>query len=328
MNARRNVLIMLGLGALPVRLTSFAQQVKKSIVVGVLRYGDKSSSEAYIVAFRQGLDALGYIEGKNLTLQLRFADAKAERLASLAEELVRLKVDVIMAADTPSTRAAQRATREIPIVIGTSTDPVGTGLVASLARPGGNTTGLSNMASDISPKRLEMLIALVPKLSQVAVLLDSSNPATRAELKSLEDANKRAGLKLLVLEAATPDQIERAFAAMVKRRVEGLIITNNALFLQQRNQIAELALKNRIPTLGAVRALADAGLLMSYGQNTIESFRRAATYVDKIVKGTKPADLPIEQATTIELFINMKTAKALGIQIPQSILIRADKVIE
>ena len=328
MNNRRKLLIALGAAVLTAPFGSFAQQVKKSIVVGVLRYGDKSSSEAYIVAFRQGLDALGYIEGKNLTLQLRFADGKAERLAALAEELVRLKVDVIMAADTPSTRAAQRATREIPIVIGTSTDPVGSGLVASLAHPGGNTTGLSNMASDISPKRLEMLIALVPKLSQVAVLLDSSNPATRAELKSLEEANKRAGLKLLVLEAETPEQIERAFAAMVKQRVEGLIITNNALFMQQRNQIAELALNNRIPTLGAIRALADAGLLMSYGQNTIESFRRAATYVDKIVKGTKPADLPIEQATTIELFVNMKTAKALGITIPQSILIRADKVIE
>ena len=173
-----------------------------------------------------------------------------------------------------------------------------------------------------------MLIALVPKLARVAVLLDPSNPATRAELKSLEEANKSAGLKLLALEAETPEQIERVFAAMVEQRAEGVVITNNSLFTQQRIQIAELALKNRIPSLCAIRPGADAGLLVSHGPNPNENFRRAATYVDKIIKGAKPADLPIEQPTTIELVINMKPAKALGIKIPNSILVHADKVIE
>jgi putative ABC transport system substrate-binding protein len=242
--------------------------------------------------------------------------------------LVRLKVDIILAMDTPSTRAAQRATSVIPIVIGTSTDPVGSGLVASLARPGGNTTGLSNMASDISPKRLEMLVTLVPKISRVAVLLNSSNPATRAELESLSEANKRAGLKLIALSAETPEQIEHAFAAMAKQRTEGLIIPNDGFFNQQREQIARLALKNRIPSVGGVRAGAEAGMLMSYGQNVNENFHRAATYVDKILKGARPADLPVEQPTTIELVINMQTAKYLGIKIPNSILMRADKVFE
>ena len=325
---RRQILLALGTSLLASSFGSFAQQVKKSVVVGVLRYGDRLSTEANVTAFKQGLEALGYIEGKNLTLQLRFADGKAERLAALAEELVRLKVDVIMAMDTPSTRAAQRATGVIPIVIGTATDPVGSGLVASLAHPGGNTTGLSNMASDISPKRLEMLVTVAPKLSRVAVLLNPSNPATRAELKSLEEANKSVGLKLLALDAETPEQIERAFSAMVTQRAEGVIVTNDGLFSQQRNQIAALALKTRIPSLCGIRAWADAGLLISYGQSNTENYRRAATYVDKIIKGAKPADLPVEQPTTIDLVINMNTAKALGIKIPNSILVQATKVIE
>ena len=325
---RRKLIVAFAATALAAPLASFAQQVKKSALVGWLRFGDRLSSEAYIAAFKQGLKELGYIEGKNLTLQLRFADGKAERLAALAEELVRLKVDVIIAGDTPSTLAAQRATSVIPIVIGTSTDPVGSGLVASLAHPGGNTTGLSNMSGDISPKRLEMLVTLVPKLSRVAVLVNSSNPATSAELKSLEEANKRVGLKLLALEAGTPEQIERAFAALVKQRAEGLVITSDGLLNQQRNQISELALKNRIPSLCAIRAGADAGLLMSYGPDNADLYRRAATYVDKILKGTKPGDLPVERPTKFELIVNMKTAKSLGITIPQSILVRADRVIE
>ena len=294
----------------------------------MLRFGDRSSTQAYTAAFKQGLRELGYIEGKNLTLHLRYADGKAQLLAGLAEDLVRLNVDVIVSSDTPSTLAAQRATRVIPIVIGTSTDPVGSGLVASLAHPGGNTTGLSNMASDISPKRLEMLIALIPRLSRVAVLLNPKNPATRLELNSLEKANQRVGLKLLALEVETPDQIERAFAVIAKQRTEGVVIPNDPLFTQQWNQLAELALKHRVPSLCSNRLGADAGLLMSYGQDLVENYRRAATYVDKIIKGAKPADLPVEQPTKIELVINMKTAKALGITIPESIRVRADRVIE
>jgi putative ABC transport system substrate-binding protein len=233
-----------------------------------------------------------------------------------------------MAADTPSTQAAQRATKVIPIVIGTSTDPVANGLVSSLAHPGGNITGLSNMSTDTSPKRLELLVAMAPKISRVAVLLNSSNPATRAQQKSVEEANKRVGLKLLALEVETPQQIEQAFATMVKQRVEGVIITNDALFSQHRGRIAALALKNRLPTIGARFEYAEAGGLMSYGPDANESYRRAATYVDKILKGAKPGDLPIEQPTTIELFINGKTAKALGLKIPQSLLVMVTKVIE
>jgi len=327
-NTRRKLLVALGGSALLAPFGSFAQQARKSVVVGMLRYGDRPGSQVYIDAFKQGMQELGYIEGRNLALELRFAEGKAERLPALAEELVQLKVDVILTGDTPSARAAQRATRVIPVVMGTATDPVGSGLVASLARPGGNITGFSNMSSDISPMRLEMLIAVVPKLSRVAVLLNPSNPATRTELKSLEAANQRAKLTLLALEAETPEQIERAFAAMVKQRAQGVVMTNDVLFGQQRHQIAELALKYRIPCLGALPASADAGLLMSYGQNIVESYRRAGTYVDKILKGAKPADLPVEQPTKIELVINMKTAKALGIKIPRSILVRADRVIE
>jgi ABC-type uncharacterized transport system substrate-binding protein len=325
---RRQVLIALGASALVAPLRIFAQQEKRPVVVGSLRYGDRPSSQVYIDAFKQGLRELGYIEGRNLALELRFAGGKAERLPVLAEELVQLKVDVILTGDTPSALAAQRATGVIPIVMGTATDPVGSGLVASLSHPGGNITGLSNMSSDISPKRLEMLIAVVPKLSRVAVLLNPSNPATRTELKSLEAANQRAKLKLLALEAETPEQIERAFAAMVKQRTQGVVVTNDGLFSQQSHQIAELALKHRIPCLGGVTASADAGLLLSYGQNIVENYRRAPTYVDRIIRGAKPADLPVEQPTKIELVINMKTAKALGIKIPRSILVRADRVIE
>ena len=233
-----------------------------------------------------------------------------------------------MAMDTLSTRAAQRASTVIPIVIGTATDPVGNGLVASLARPGGNTTGLSNMASDIVPKRLELLVAILPKITRVAVLVNSANPASRPELKAIEEASKRVGLKLITLEVNRPAQIEQAFSAMTQQRVEGLIVSLDPMLSQQRNLIASLALKNRILAIGGTLLYAEAGMLISYGQNVSESYRRAATYVDKILKGAKAGDLPVEQPTTIELVVNNKTAKALGIKFPQSILVQATTVIE
>jgi putative ABC transport system substrate-binding protein len=328
MNNRRKLVIALGAGALTAPFASFAQQVKKSVVVGVLRSSDQLSSQARIAAFKQGLQELGYIEGKNLTLQLRFADGKTERLAVLAEELVKSKVDIIMAADTSATRAAQRATKDIPIVIGTSTDPVANGLVASLAHPGGNTTGLSSMLTDTGPKRLELLVAVVPKMSRVAILLNSSNPGMRAQRKTLEEATTQIGLILVALEAATSAQIRQAFATMAKQRVEGVIFTSDSLFSQQRVQIAELAAKYRLPSIAARTEFGEAGVLMSYGPDATEGYRRAATYVDKILKGAKPGDLPVEQPTTFELIVNMKTAKALGIKIPNSILVQATKVIE
>jgi putative ABC transport system substrate-binding protein len=328
MNTRRKLVIALGGSALAAPFGLLAQPANKPVVVGVLRSADQRTSQPRVDALKQGLQKLGYIEGKNLSLHLRFSDGKAERLAALADELVQLKVDVIVAGDTPSVRALQRATTIIPIIIGTAVDPVGSGLIASLARPGGNTTGLSNMSNDISPKRLEMLMTLIPKISRVAVLLDLANSATRAELASLEEVNKRVRLNLLPLDAKTPEEIERAFTTMVRQRVGGAIVANHAFFTQQRDQIAALALKNRIPTIGAIPETVEAGLLISYGADPNENFFRAATYVDKIMKGAKPGDLPVEQPTILELAVNMKTAKALGIKIPNSILVLATKVIE
>ena len=222
---RRRAVVVIMAAVIAAPFCAFAQQVKAAAVVGVLRYTDQASSQPFVTAFKEGLKALGYIEGRNLTLHVRFADGNAERLTKLAEDLVNEKVDVLFAMDTPSTRAAQHATKVIPIVIGTATDPVANGLVTSLKRPGGNTTGLSNMSNDISPKRLEMLIALVPKLSRVAVLVNRSNPATRAELQALDAANKRVGLKLLVHEVETPEQIERAFDAMGVQGAQALVVS-------------------------------------------------------------------------------------------------------
>jgi len=327
MITRRDLLSLVVL-ALTAPISVFAQKEKTSYIVGVLRYSGRDSNVPYIAAFKQGLESFGYIEGNNLTLHIRYADGEAERLGPLAEELVRLKVDIIMAMDTLSTRAAQRASTVIPIVIGTATDPVGNGLVASLARPGGNTTGLSNMASDIVPKRLELLVAILPKITRVAVLVNSANPASRPELKAIEEASKRVGLKLITLEVNRPAQIEQAFSAMTQQRVEGLIVSLDPMLSQQRNLIASLALKNRILAIGGTLLYAEAGMLISYGQNVSESYRRAATYVDKILKGAKAGDLPVEQPTTIELVVNNKTAKALGIKFPQSILVQATTVIE
>ena len=327
-NNRRKVIFALGACVVAAPLAVFAQQGSRSIVVGTLRYSDQATAHNNIATFRQSLKSLGYVEGKNLTLHLRFADGNAERLPELATELVRMKVDVILAMDTPSTRAAQRATTEIPIVFGTATDPVGSGLVASLAKPGGNTTGLSNMSGDISAKYRELLVALQPKLSRVAMLVNPSNSGTRAELKNLEIANKLAKLTLVPLEVNTPEQIERAFDDMVRQRVGSVIVANDAFFNQRMGQIARLALQNRILTVGAGWAYAESGFLISYGAKYGERYGRAAALVDKIIKGAKPADLPVEQPTLVELALNMKTAKALGIKIPDSIMLRADKVIE
>lgn len=258
--------------------------------------------------------------------EFRWAMGKAERLPDLANELVALKPDVIVVPTTATARAVQQATATIPIVFVSVPDPVGSGFVKSLARPGGNITGLSNLTADTSPKQLELLLAIMPKLPRVAVLWNPTNMS--ASLKNFQTAAQSVSVNVLSVEARTPAEIENAFGRMIRENVRALVVLSDALFFLQRRQIAELASKNEMPSVFATRENVEAGGLMSYGANLAENYRRAATYVDKILKSAKPGDLPVEQPRTFELVINMKTAKALGLKIPQSILLRADRVIE
>jgi putative ABC transport system substrate-binding protein len=330
MNTRRKLIIALGAGALTAPFGSFAQQQGKIWRVGFLALRSPTASipVASYGAFLQGMRELGYVEGKNLIIERRLAEGKVERLPDLAAELVQLKVDVIVTAGAQPTSAAHKATTTIPIVMGNSIDPVGSGFIVSLARPGGNITGLSNLIGDLSPKHFEMLRSMVPKLSRVAILMNPTNSGHAMILKTVQTAAQKSGVKILPVQARSPQEIESAFSTMTKHNAEAVIVANDAFLNQQRRQIAELAAKNRLASVAAVREYVEAGGLMSYGPNFVESYRRAATYVDKIFKGAKPGDLPVEQPTKFELVINHKTAKALGLTIPQSLLISADKVIE
>ena len=330
MNNRRKLVIAIGAGALTASFASFAQQPARVWRVGVLiPRGRPASVDAdYFRALPQGLRELGYVEGKNLAIEWRAADGKYERLPSLAAELVHLKMDVIVAATTLATSVAQKATTTIPIIMVSVFDPVDSGFVASLARPGGNITGLSNMSGEISPKHLEILLSMVPKLSRVALLVNPANSAAVATLKNIQAAAPKVGVEILPLEASKLREIENAFSSITKERVGAVIVTRDPLFQQYARQIAELAIKYRIASAFGTREPVEAGGLMSYGSSNADAFRRAATYVDKILKGAKPADLPVEQPTKFELIINGKTAKTLGFTIPQSLLISADKVIE
>ena len=328
MNNRRKLIIALGASALAAPFRICAQPVKKSVVVGILATEDQLSAQTVVAAFKQGLKELGYVEGKNLTLQWRFADGKFELVPGFATELVNLKVDVIVSAGTVTTIALQKATSTIPIVMANTLDPVGSGLVKTLARPGGNITGLSSLGGDIGGKHLEMLLSVAPKLSRVAVLLNPGNQSHPLVLKSIQSAALKTSTTILPLEARTAPEIENAFSAMTQGKAGAVIVARDGFYINQTRQITELALKNRLPSISERENYAEAGGLMSYGVNQAEQFRRAATYVDKIFKGAKPADLPVEQPTKFELVINRKTAKALGLTIPQALLVSADKVIE
>ena len=330
MISRRQVVLLLGAGALAVPSGSFAQQQGRVWRIGILSARTRSNTlnDSYFVDFLKGMRDLGYVEGKNVTIEWRFGDGNYERMPELAAQLVRLKPDIIVTAGTPPTKALQRATTTIPIVMATVTDPVGSGLIASLARPGGNITGLSNTAEDISTKLLEHITTVIPKLSRVAVLLNPASPISANLLKDIQIAAKRMKLEVVSVNARTPEEIESAFAAMKKKRVGAVIVTIDIFFGQQSRQIAELALKNVLPLISNARQDVERGYLVSYGRDVAEDYRHAATYVDKILKGAKPADLPVEQPTVFELVVNLKTAKALGIAIPQTILLRADRVIE
>jgi ABC-type uncharacterized transport system substrate-binding protein len=303
------------------------QQAGKISRMGLLLTGTPSSSSYSLEVFRNGLRDLGYIEGKNILIEYRYAEGKPDRLPNLAAELVRLKVDVIVTTGTPPSQAAKAATTTIPIVMALISDPIGAGLVASLARPGGNLTGLSSVSQDLSGKRLELLKETIPKVSRVAVLYDPNDPAKVAEFKEIEVASRPLGVELQSLEVRSLDELENAFKAATRGKAGALLVLPTIILGTRTKQIAELAAKNRLPTMFATSQYVDAGGLMSYGPGYADLWRRAATYVDKILKGTKPADLPVEQPMKFELVINLKTAKQIGLTIPPNVLARADKVI-
>ncbi len=271
---------------------------------------------------------LGYVEGKNFIIEWRFADGKYERLPGLAAELVRLKVDVIVAGTTLSVQATHQATATSPIVMVAVPDPVGEGFATSLSRPGGNITGLTNIVTEISVKHLELLRIAVPTLSRVAVLINPLNPSDSLILEQIQGAAYAMRVKVFSIEASTEGQIDAGFGAMSRERAQALIVAADSYFDVQRDQIAKLAVANRLPAISSNREMTEAGALMSYGQDLGEHYRRAAAYVDKILKGAKPGDLPIEQPTVLKLVINRKTAKALGLVIPQELELRADRLLE
>jgi putative ABC transport system substrate-binding protein len=328
MNNRRNLLIVLGASVLAAPLGSFAQQPGKVWRIGYLSPGARPASlEAGVHGiFLRGMRDLGYVEGKNFVIEWRFADGKYERLAGLAAELVKLKVDVIVALPSPAIRAAQQATTTIPIIMGNTSDPVGAGFVASLARPGGNITGLSNLGGEISVKHLELLMAMVPKLSRVAVLGNPGSTTHSVHIRNAVTAAQRTDIRIVSVEARTAEDIERGFASMPRERIDAVIVATDNFFIGQRKLIADLAVKYRLPTIHGHSAHPPAGGLMSYA--AVVDSQRVAVYVDKIFKGAKPADLPVEQPTRFELIVNRKTAKALGLTIPPEIMVRVDKVIE
>jgi putative ABC transport system substrate-binding protein len=322
----RVIALLLALFLAP--LAADAQPAGKVWRIGVLLPGPLVPLPPGAVALQLRLLELGYVEGQNIAFEYRSAENKLERLPDLAAELVRLKVDIIYATVTPAAQAAKNATKTIPIVFSASSDPVGFGLVASLARPGGNVTGMSNAGPDLSGKRLELLKEVVPGVSRVAVLWNSANAVIAHQVKETEAAAKVLGIQLQVVGVRGPDDIEGALAVSARGRVGALIVLADFLTVYHRGRIADLAAKNRLPAIYELREFVAAGGLMAYGPSLPDMGRRAAIYVDKILKGAKPADLPVEQPTKFELVINMKTAKALGLTIPQSVLLRADHVIE
>jgi len=311
-------------------LAAEAQQAAKIPRIGYLTV-DLAANPDLHEAFHQGLRDLGYVEARNLVIEYRDGKGKFERLPALAAELVALKVDVIVAPGTPHALAAQQATRTIPIVLTGAGDPVASGLVSSLARPGGNVTGLSMLTPELVGKRLELLKQAVPGVSRVAVLWQPGDYGERTEkdiLKEAEVTARALGVRLQVVEARGPQDFDRAFSDMTRARAGALIVLGSSMFFTERRRLVDLTAKHRLPGVYSARDSVDVGGLMSYGANLADMFRRAATYVDKILKGAKPGDLPVEQPTNFELVINLKTAKALGLTIPQSLLLRADQVIE
>jgi putative ABC transport system substrate-binding protein len=320
---RRQALLAAGTLAISPLLQAQTQRVSH---VGILL--PAQGSERVLAPYRKRLADLGWVEGRNLAIDLRNADSRYERLPALARELVDLKVDVIVAASTPATRAAKDATATIPVVFAWVADPAASGLVASLARPGGNLTGLSNVAFEIAPKQIELLKALLPGLKRVAELRDLKFEGTQAMSAQLKEAATRAGVELVQVVASSAPELAGAFAAAARARATAMVIPPLSMYAENAERIARLAKQYRISTASQVRSFVTAGGLISYGSDLLDGFLRTAAYVDKIFKGAKPADLPVEQADRFELIVNRGTAKALGLSIPQSVLLRANEVIE
>jgi putative ABC transport system substrate-binding protein len=327
---RRAFIATLAGGLLAAPLAAEAQPAGKMSRIGFLSPTTSADSrmQSFLEAFRQGLRELDYVEGRNVAIESRWAEWKYDRLPALAGELVGLKVDVIVAASVPAIRAVKEATKTIPIVMAVVVDPVATGLVTSFARPGGNITGLSSMAPEVTGKQLEMLKEVLPKLSLVAVLWNPSNPGNAPQLQAAEATARALSVRLHPLEARDPKDFDNAFAAMTRHRVGALLVLVDAMLNEHRARIADLAAMSRLPAVYGLPEHAAAGGLITYSASARELFRRSATYVDRILKGAKPADLPVEQPAKFDLVINLKTAKALGLTIPPSLLQRADQVIE
>ena len=331
MKTRREFLISscAGLFLVATSLAALAQQGKLRRI-GFFYFGTRQSAieSGRHPAFLDGMRRLGYVQGKDLVMEERFADGKAEILPGLAAELVQSKVELIVATGSQIYAALKSATKTVPVVITTTANPIGEGLAVTLARPGGNFTGLSTANIELIPKHIELLRAAVPKLSRLAVLWNPSNPGHPARLNAMRAAASDARVQALEVSVLSPEEIERGFASMSKQRVEALVGLNDTFFVQQSRQIASLAIKHRLPSIHGTTEYPEDGGFMGYGQNIVENFRTAAIFVDKILKGARPAELPFEQPMRLELVINRKTAKAIGLAIPQELLLRADKVIE
>ena len=325
---RRRFMAVIAGGFLAAPLTADAQQAAKVPRIGFLGNSTAALEANLVGPFREGLRDLGYVEGQNILIEYRWAEGKNERFPALIAELIVLKVDVIVTAGTPAALAVKKATTSIPLVMAAVGDPIGVGLVASLARPGGNVTGLSAIAPELEGKRLELLREVVPKLSHIAVLWNPDNPLLAGSLKETRAAAQVLRIKVQLLGVRTAEDFPAAFAAILKERPGALLVLADRIFLHNRARIVDFEAKRRLPGVYPYRELVEAGGLMSFGPSYAGMHRRAAYYVDKILKGAKPADLPVEQPTKFELVINLKTAKALGLTIPPSLLGRADEVIQ
>ncbi len=329
MNIREaGLIVTLSLGILVAPLPTHAQQKAKIYRIGFLGNSTAALEANLVAPFREGLRDLGYEEGQNVVIEYRWAEGKYEHFPTLIGELIALKVDVIVTAGTPATQAVQKARTSVPLVMVAVGDPVGTGIVASLNRPGGNITGLTSISPELEGKRLELLREVIPKLSHVAILWNPENAYHVIEMKEAQSAALALRMKVLSLGAGTPEELDRAFAAIDRKRVGALLVLADRLFLHHRTRIMNFAAQHRLPGVYAYRELVEAGGLMSFGPSYAGMHRRAATYVDKILKGTSPADLPVERPATFELVINLKAAKALGLMIPPSVLSRATEVIQ
>ena len=329
MNNRRKLVIALGAGAFVVPLGSFAQTTASTYRVGTIDYGARPERAVLWDAFFQTLRDLGYIEGKNVIFEQRWAEGKNERLAGLAADLVKQNVTIIAAAGTPATVAAAHASETIPMVFANlAGDPVALRLVTSFARPNKNITGNTSLSSDLTGKRLELLREAIPSLRRAAMLWDKASPAAEASVREMEAAAKTLGLDFRAFVVSDTRDFEGAFAGIAKARAQALVVASGGLFFTERIRLAELALKHQLPTIFSVGDYADAGGLFAYGPDLKDGMRRAAIYVDRILKGAKPSELPIERPTKFELVINLKTARTLRLKIQQSLLVRADKVIE